>query len=59
VEQGLIEKESGATLDPAQAEVFLCGNPEMVKTVKTLLEAKGFAAGHGKEPGTIHVEEYW
>ena len=59
VEQGLIEKESGVTLDPAQAEVFLCGNPEMVKTVKTLLEAKGFAAGHGKEPGTIHVEEYW
>jgi ferredoxin--NADP+ reductase len=42
-----------------QAEVFLCGNPEMVKTVKTLLEAKGFAAGHGQEPGTIHVEEYW
>jgi len=59
VEQGLIEKEAGVTLDPAQAEVFLCGNPEMVKTVKELLAVKGFAPSHGKEPGTIHVEEYW
>ena len=59
VEQGLIEKESGVALDPAQAEVFLCGNPEMVKTVKELLAVKGFSPSHGKTPGTIHVEEYW
>jgi hypothetical protein len=31
----------------------------MVKAVKVILEAKGFAAGHGKEPGNVHVEEYW
>jgi ferredoxin/flavodoxin---NADP+ reductase len=59
LEQGVVEKESGLTLDPAQADVFLCGNPEMVKTVKVLLEARGFKADHGKETGTIHVEEYW
>jgi ferredoxin--NADP+ reductase len=59
VEQGAVETDSGVALDPAQADVFLCGNPEMVKTVKALLEAKGFATGTGKEPGTIHVEEYW
>jgi ferredoxin--NADP+ reductase len=59
VEQGVIEKESGITLDPAQAEVFLCGNPDMVRTVQGLLEARGFKADHGKQTGTIHVEEYW
>ena len=59
VEQGVLEKESGIVLDPAQAEVFLCGNPDMVNLVKGLLEAKGFAAKNGKEPATIHVEEYW
>jgi ferredoxin--NADP+ reductase len=59
LEQGVVEKDSGVTLDPAQADVFLCGNPEMVKVVKAILEAKGFSAGHGKEPGNIHVEEYW
>ena len=59
VEQGVVEKESGITLDPAKAEVFLCGNPDMVNLVKILLEAKGFATKHGDKPATIHVEEYW
>jgi ferredoxin--NADP+ reductase len=59
VEQGVLEKESGVALNPAQAEVFLCGNPEMVNVVKVLLEAKGFSAKKDNEPVTIHVEEYW
>ncbi|MBI5388064.1 MAG: ferredoxin--NADP reductase [Verrucomicrobia bacterium] len=59
LEQGVVEKESGVTLDPAQADVFLCGNPDMIRTVKAMLEAKGFKADHGKDTGTIHVEEYW
>jgi ferredoxin--NADP+ reductase len=59
LEQGVVEKESGVVLDPAQTDVFLCGNPDMVKAAKAILEAKGFKPGHGREPGTIHVEEYW
>jgi ferredoxin--NADP+ reductase len=59
LEQGAVEKDAGVTLDPAKADVFLCGNPEMVKIVTGLLETKGFKTGHGKEFGTIHVEEYW
>jgi ferredoxin/flavodoxin---NADP+ reductase len=59
LEQGLIEKTSGATLDPALADVFLCGNPGMITAVKAILEARGFKVSHGKEIGTIHVEEYW
>jgi ferredoxin--NADP+ reductase len=59
LEQGLVERESGVSLDPARADVFLCGNPEMVQSVKTMLELRGFKADHGKELGTIHVEEYW
>ena len=59
LEQGAVEQDSGLALDPAQAEVFLCGNPEMVKVVKAQLEAKGFTSSHGKEIGTIHSEEYW
>lgn len=59
VEQGVIEAASGVGLNPAQAEVFLCGNPEMVKSVQDLLAVKGFTTSHGKESGTIHVEEYW
>jgi ferredoxin--NADP+ reductase len=59
LEEGAVEKDSGVALDPAQADVFLCGNPEMVKVVKAQLEAKGFAVGDSKNPGNIHVEEYW
>jgi ferredoxin--NADP+ reductase len=59
MEQGVVEKESGVALDPAQAEVFLCGNPDMVKVVTTLLQGKGFTAKGGNGPVNIHVEEYW
>jgi len=59
VEQGVIEKESGVELDPAKAEAFLCGNPEMVKIVSLMLEKKGFARKGGAGPVTIHIEEYW
>ena len=59
LEQGAIEKDAGLELDPAKTDVFLCGNPEMVKAVKAQLEPKGFISGDSKNPGTIHVEEYW
>jgi ferredoxin--NADP+ reductase len=59
LEQGVLERESGIALEPAKCEVFLCGNPEMVKIATTLLEAKGFSGKGGAGPVTIHVEEYW
>ena len=59
VEQGVVEKESGVALDPAQADVFLCGNPDMVQAVKAMLEGRGFKTDQPGKPGTIHVEEYW
>ena len=59
LEQGVVEREAGIPLDPHQADVFLCGNPDMVSSVNSILEAKGFKAGRGKEPGTIHMEKYW
>jgi ferredoxin/flavodoxin---NADP+ reductase len=59
LEKGTIEKESGVALEPARADVFLCGNPDMIKAVKAMLEAKGFDAGQPGKPGSIHVEEYW
>ena len=46
-------------LDPEHADVFLCGNPEMIKIVSGMLETKGFKRSKGKDPGSIHVEEYW
>jgi ferredoxin--NADP+ reductase len=59
IENGVIERESGVPLAPAVADVFLCGNPEMVTAVKALLTARGFTADHGKAIGNVHTEEYW
>jgi ferredoxin--NADP+ reductase len=56
---GIVEELTGVPLDPAQAEVFLCGNPDMIQHVKDLLTAKGFTLDKPKLQGTIHVEEYW
>jgi ferredoxin/flavodoxin---NADP+ reductase len=59
LENGVVEKESGVALEPSQADVFLCGNPDMIQAVKTLLEGKGFSPDQPGKPGNIHVEEYW
>ena len=59
LEKGVLEKDSGITLEPSQADVFLCGNPDMIKIVKAMLEAKGFTGDQAGKPGNIHVEEYW
>ena len=59
LEQGVVESLSGLLLDPAMTDVFLCGNPEMIRKVKSMMLARGFIADSGKESGTLHVEEYW
>ena len=59
LEAGLVEQRSGVQLDAAVADVFLCGNPEMIQIVKELLAPRGYTADQGKVSGTLHVEEYW
>ncbi len=56
---GLIEEQTGLSLTPDQFEIFLCGNPGMIEEVVNLVESRGFAKGDRKNPGTLHVEEYW
>ncbi|MDB5102843.1 MAG: oxidoreductase FAD/NAD(P)-binding domain protein [Fibrobacteres bacterium] len=46
-------------LDPARTSVFLCGNPEMIHEVGTMLEPLGYSAYTTSQPGSLHTEEYW
>ena len=57
--QGIVERLAGIPLDPAHADVFLCGNPDMIEAAKGLLLERGFVPDKGKQTGTLHVEEYW
>jgi ferredoxin--NADP+ reductase len=59
LQEGIIEQQSGLPLDPEQAEVFLCGNPAMIEAAKAILLRLGFTPSKGKQPGTLHIEEYW
>jgi ferredoxin--NADP+ reductase len=46
-------------LNPVRDHVFLCGNPQMVDGVESLLIGQGFVKHTKKAAGNIHVEKYW
>jgi len=49
----------GGAPDPAKTHVLLCGNPEMIKSMQALLEARGFVTATRQVSGNIHFERYW
>jgi ferredoxin--NADP+ reductase len=58
LEPDVYKRFVGAPLDPEHCHVFLCGNPAMMKSVRTLLEERGFTAGSEEHPGNLHFERY-
>ena len=59
LEGGVVQLLSGQPLDPARMDVFLCGNPDMIRTARDTLKARGFRLDRGQETGNLHFEEYW
>ncbi|MBC7001844.1 ferredoxin--NADP reductase [Photobacterium sp. BZF1] len=59
IEDGMLERHVGLTLSPEQSQIMLCGNPEMVRETKTVLEQKGFTKNLRRKPGQITMEHYW
>lgn len=57
--EGVLERDGGVELDPERTEVFLCGNPDMIREAQAMLALRGYRPGRGREAGTVHVEEYW
>ncbi|MBL8511244.1 MAG: ferredoxin--NADP reductase [Betaproteobacteria bacterium] len=59
LENGALEQASGLMLDHQHSRFMLCGNPEMVETMRALLKARGFQMHRKLTPGHIIVENYW
>ena len=59
LEEGILSDQSGIALRPEEADVFLCGNPDMIEAAKVFLLDLGFTPDKGKVAGTVHIEEYW
>jgi ferredoxin--NADP+ reductase len=45
------------SLDSAQDRAMLCGSPQMLKDMRTVLDERGFIEGSVSEPGTFVVEK--
>ena len=59
IADGRLEKAAGTALDPATSHVMLCGNPQMLKDVQTVLTARGLRKHRRRTPGHITVESFW
>lgn len=55
----ILKSEAGIDIDPSKTHFFLCGNPKMVEDVTNWLEKKGYTKHTRKEPGALHIEEFW
>jgi ferredoxin/flavodoxin---NADP+ reductase len=59
LEPETFKKLTGWELESLTSHVYLCGNPEMIKSVQAMLEPRGFINHSNKVPGNIHSERYW
>ena len=52
LETGKIAADLGVPLlNPAEDRVMICGSPEMLRDLKTMMEERGFKAGNTTKPG--------
>jgi ferredoxin--NADP+ reductase len=59
LQRGVLDGVAGERIAPERFDVFLCGNPGMIEAVAVLMRERGFVRGKGRDPGNMHVEEYW
>ncbi len=59
LEQNILKTEADIDVDPEKTHFFLCGNPKMVENVSAWLFERGYTKHSRREPGSLHIEEFW
>ena len=59
IEDGQLEQRAGLEIAPDNAQVMICGNPDMVHDTRSVLEARGLKKNRRRDPGHITTEQYW
>lgn len=59
IEDGRLESRAGIPLTAQTSQVMICGNPDMVRDTRIMLEQRGLKKNKRREPGQITVENYW
>jgi ferredoxin--NADP+ reductase len=54
-----LRKDWGFQPGPEDADVFVCGNPEMAESMIRVLAKEGFREHAKQQPGQVHIERYW
>lgn len=55
----LVARHWGFAPSPDNCHVLLCGNPQMIEEMTTLLLREGFTEHSKRNPGNLHSEKYW
>lgn len=59
ITDGSLEKHVGLALDVERSRIMICGNPDMVRDMRTVLSERGFSLARSNVPGQIALELYW
>ncbi len=59
IENGSLEERAGVQLAPERSQVMICGNPDMVRDTRAVLERRGLRRHRRQAPGHITTENYW
>lgn len=59
IEDGRLEERAGLRFNPADTQVMICGNIDMIRDTSTVLNARGLRRNRRREPGHITTEKYW
>lgn len=58
LDTGALEGQAGLRIDPDDSHLMLCGNSEMIRDVRSLLEARGLRRHRRHAPGHYTTEQY-
>lgn len=59
IEDGRLEQFADLNIMQGKSQVMLCGNPDMVKDARTVLQDRGLTKNLRRTPGNISTENYW
>jgi ferredoxin--NADP+ reductase len=57
--EGALERAVGETIEPVGARAMLCGNPEMIREMRSLLRERGLVPGRRGVPGQLSTAGSW
>jgi ferredoxin--NADP+ reductase len=59
IEDGQLEQRVQLDIEDGKSQIMLCGNPDMVKDARVVLQDRGLKKNLRRTPGSISTENYW